>query len=65
MQGNEIGNIIEEDFCCWKCGSRAVIKKVVSLDERGVIIAITCENCFTDLIVIDKRHGDNTGLAAV
>jgi len=65
MENHELEDTLEEDFRCWKCGSKAVIKKAVSLDERGIIIAITCENCFTDLIVIDKRHGGNTGLAVV
>lgn len=63
MENHELGDIIEEDFRCWKCGSKAVIKKVVSIDEHGVIIAITCEGCFTDLIVIERRNGDRERLA--
>lgn len=49
---------MEEEFACWRCGDKENIKKVVDIDENGIRIIIKCENCFTELIKIEREHGD-------
>jgi hypothetical protein len=44
---------MDKDLKCWFCGSSLVAKEVVTLN-REVKVFITCDSCFTDLIVIDK-----------
>jgi hypothetical protein len=44
---------MDEEVSCWLCGSDLVAKEVVTVNNE-VKIFITCDSCFTDLIVIDK-----------
>lgn len=42
---------MEEEVKCWLCGSNLVAKEVVTVNNETKVF-ITCDSCFTDLIVI-------------
>ena len=44
---------MDDDVRCWLCGNTLVAKEVVTVNKEVKVI-ITCDSCFTDLIVIDK-----------
>jgi hypothetical protein len=43
---------MDDEVCCWICGSKLVAKEVVTIEGKAKTF-ITCDSCYTDLIVID------------
>lgn len=51
---------MDDEVKCWICGSTLVAKESVTVNSE-VKIFITCDSCFTDLIVIGKGSSMQIG----